>query len=89
MVYSRVVFSPIFFKSGIGCQINNTYIVGVAYGDDIAISCPSLYGLNIRLDICNNFALDNFITFNKKKTVCIGELIQSKKYAKLDGKLLK
>ena len=27
--------------------------------------------LNIMLDICNNFAHENCITFNIKKTVCI------------------
>ena len=43
------------------------------------------------LDICNNFAHENFITFNTKKTVCIkfGELIKPQEFAKLDGKLLK
>ena len=50
----------------------------LSYEDDITISCPSLYSLNIMLAICNNFAHDNFIAFNKNKTVCIkfGELIQ-------------
>ena len=43
----------------------------LSYADDLTIPCPSLYyyGLNIILHICNNFAHDNFITFNKKKTV--------------------
>ena len=29
------------------------------------------YGLNRMLDICNKFAIDNFIIFNSKKTICI------------------
>ena len=63
----------------------------VSYADYITISCPSLYGLNIMLDICNKFANSNFITFNKKKIVGIkfGELINPQEYAKLDGQLLK
>ena len=63
----------------------------LSYADDITISCPNLYGLNIMLYIYNYFAHDNFITFNKKKTVCIkfGELIKPQEYAKFDGHLLK
>ena len=50
----------------------------LSYADDITISCPSLYGLSIMIDICNNFAPENCITFNTKKAVCIkfGELIK-------------
>ena len=63
----------------------------LSYAYDITISCPTLYGVNIMLDICNNFAHDNFITFNKKKNACIkfGELIKPQEYAKLDVQLLK
>ena len=43
----------------------------LSYADDITISYPSFHGLNIMLEICNNFAHDNFSTFNKTKTVCI------------------
>ena len=43
------------------------------------------------VDICNNFANENFITSNTKRTVCIkfGELIKPQEFAKLDGQLLK
>ena len=43
------------------------------------------------LDICNNFAHENCIIFNTKKTVCIkfGELIKPQELAKLDGQLFK
>ena len=63
----------------------------LSYTDDITISCPSLYCLNIMLDICNNFANDNFITFNKNKTGCIKflELIRPQEFVKFDGQLLK
>ena len=63
----------------------------LSYAEDITISCPRLYGLNIMLYICNNTAHDNAFTFNKKKTVCFkfGELMKPQEYAKLDGKLFK
>ena len=71
--------------------MNNIYMGALSYADDITISCPSLYGLNYVVDICNNFANENFTTFNTKKIVCIkyGELIKPQKFAKLDGQLLK
>ena len=50
-------------------SFNNIYMVALSYADDITISCPSLYGLNIVLDICNNFSHDNCI--NTMKIVCI------------------
>ena len=58
----------------------------LSYADDITISCPSLYGLSIMLDICKKIAHENFITFNTKKTVSIkfGELIKPQEFAKLD-----
>ena len=43
------------------------------YADDITLTCPSLYGLNCVLEICNQFAKNNHITFNTKNTntLCI------------------
>ena len=72
-----------------GCHMNNIYMG--AYADDITIACPSLYGLSIMFDICNNLAHENCITFNTKKTVCIkfGELIKPQEFSKLDWQLLK
>ena len=40
----------------------------LSYADDITLICPGLYGLNRMLDICNKFAIHNFIIFNSKKT---------------------
>ena len=77
------VISPILFnlyidrlllclqRSGLGCHISNTYMGALSYADDITLISPSLYGLNRMLDICNKFAIDNFIIFNSKKTICI------------------
>ena len=49
------------------------------YADDITWVCPSIYGLNCRLDICNQFAKNNHVTFYTKKTICIkyGESVKS------------
>ena len=41
--------------------------------------------MTIYYSISNNFAHENFITFNTKKTVCIkfGELIKPQEFAKI------
>ena len=58
-------------QSGLGCHINGTYMSVLGYADDITLACPSLYGLNYILDICNQFAKNNHVIFNTKKTICI------------------
>ena len=58
-------------------ELNNFgYIAGVyagalSYADDITLLCPSVWGLNEMLKICNKYRLENNIIFNSKKTVCI------------------
>ena len=73
-------------ETGIGCHINGTFMGALAYADDITISSPSLQGLNSMLDICRIFALDNFIIFNCKKTVCIkyGEDVKPFEFAMMN-----
>ena len=43
----------------------------LSYADDITLSCLSVHGLNKMMNICSDFATNNFITFNAKKTICI------------------
>ena len=57
-------------RSGIGCHINGTYMGVLSYADDITLSCPSIWGLNDMLKICEIFGR-NSILFNKNKTICI------------------
>ena len=58
-------------QPGLGCHINGTYMGALGYADGITLTCPSLYGLNSMLDICNQFAKNNHVIFNTKKTICI------------------
>ena len=73
-------------QSGLGCHINGTYMGALGYADDITLTCPSLYGLNSMLDICNQFAKNNHVIFNTKKTICIkyGDAVKPQEYAKLN-----
>ena len=70
-----MVISPVMFnlyldnllislkQSGLGCHINGTYMGALGYVDDITLTCPSLYGLNSMLDICDQFAKNNHVIF--------------------------
>ena len=62
----------------------------LSYADDIALSCPSVYGLNKMMNICSGFATNNFITFNAKKTICIkyGESVKLTEHVILDGNVI-
>ena len=62
----------------------------LSYADDITNSCPTIvHGLNFLLDICNQFACENCITFNSKKTVCIKfcEFVHDNECVKLNDKM--
>jgi len=63
--------SKILNDSHSGCSMNGTTINHLMYADDTCIIAPSPSALQDLLDICENFALNNFIVFNEKKTKCM------------------
>ena len=77
-------------QSGLGCHINGTYMEALGYTYDITLTCPSLYGLNYMLDICNQFAKNNHVIFNTKKIICIkyGDAVNPQECAKLNDTCL-
>jgi len=40
------------------------------YADEIMLLSPSLCVLQYMIDICSDYATDNLLVFNAKKTVC-------------------
>ena len=50
-------------NSGYGCHIAGVYAGALSYADDITLLCPSVWGLNEMLKICNKYRLDNNIIF--------------------------
>ena len=58
-------------NSGYRCLIARVYAGAFSYADDITFLCPSIWGLNEMLKICNKYRLENNIILNSKKTVCI------------------
>ena len=64
-------------NSGLGCQIGGVYFGALAYADDIILMSPSRRGLQLMLDICQEFADENSMLFStdpipsKSKTKCL------------------
>ena len=54
-------------QSGIGCHINETCMGNLGYVDDITLTCPSLYGLNCMLEICNQIAKNNHVILTLRR----------------------
>ena len=67
--------------SGVGCKINNCYTGAISYADDITLSCPSIW----MLDICNKFAAEHYLIFNSKKSLAIkyGKEVNNTEYVLL------
>ena len=55
-------------ESGMGCHIGTNFVGALSYADDIALLSPTTHGMNCMLDLCSQFAKDNFILFNAKKS---------------------
>ena len=63
----------------------NQYIGGLAYADDITLLRPSIKGLNPMLNTWNEFAIENKILFNCKKSICFEYGFKEIEIAKLGG----
>ena len=59
----------------------------LSYADDITFCCPSVGGLNYLLNLCQDFATSNIITFSTKRTICIkyGECVKADECVTLNG----
>ena len=68
-------------------ELKRTYIGVLSYADAITLSCPSIWGLNDMLKICEKFSVENSILFNKEKTICIkfGSKVKEVEMAILDS----
>ena len=77
-------------NSGYGCHITGVYPGALLYADDITLLCPSVWGLNETLKICNKYRLKNNVIFNSMKTVCIkfGSTVIEGESAFFDGVML-
>ncbi len=68
--------------SNIGCHIGSKYFGRIGYADDLDLLCPTAYGLQKMLNICESLGEEYGVTYNTQKTVCMSishrrETIQS------------
>ena len=61
-----------------GCVINEKPVNHVFYADDLCIMSASPAGLQKLIDICYNYSVQNSLTFNPTKSVCV--VFKSKKF---------
>ena len=57
-----------------GCKIGNLMVNHLAYADDLVLLCPSLKGLQRLVHECQIYGINNDITYNCNKTVCMSLL---------------
>ena len=57
--------------SGNGCYVGGNFFGCVMYADDLLLISASVSGLQNMLDICYSYGIENHITFNHKKSVCV------------------
>ena len=60
------------------------------YADDLALVCPTLYGLNEMIAVCEKFASKFNIMFNQKKSklMCFNVSLENKPVIKLYNQLV-
>ena len=58
-------------KCGVGCNIGGSFLNNFSYADDMVLICPSVKGLRLLISICEQFAVENDIIYNTKKTECM------------------
>lgn len=58
-------------KTKLGCKVNNCLINHLCYADDSVLLAPSPAALQKLLNVCDNYAKVNEITYNANKTKCM------------------
>ena len=66
-----LTISVILNSSNIGLYINNNITNHLFYADDLCLMSSSPSGLQSLLNICSDYAVDNDIMFNQKKSQCV------------------
>jgi len=53
------------------CNVCGIFFGSIMYADDLLLLSALVTGLQRLLDMCNEFAVSNDLTYNHKKSVCI------------------
>jgi len=66
-------------KADLGCFIGTWIAAALAYADDLILITPSARAMQSMLAICDKFATEYCVTFNKTKSKCIRRTINNSK----------
>ena len=55
----------------VGCHIGNEYYGTLCYADDPTLLCPTMYGLQYMVNVCEMFGREHCVTFNVAKSYSI------------------
>lgn len=58
-------------KMNAGCIMNNVTVNHLIYADDLVLIAPSAHALQLLINKCENYTMNNDIVYNDKKTVCM------------------
>ena len=58
-------------KNDVGCHVGNQYVGAVSYADDLILLSPSMNGLQMMIDECEEYAKEFSVKYNVEKTLCI------------------
>ena len=85
-------------EAGVGCHVGGQYVGAFGYADDVTLLAPTRQGLQIMLNICENFASSHSMSFStdtdpaKSKTKCLffsrDKLDSQVRQVELNGNLL-
>lgn len=77
------ILSPLFFNvymdelsvtlsnANLGCVMNGVFFNHLMYADDLVVLAPSPRAMQMLLNLCDNFARENHVIYNTRKTVCM------------------
>lgn len=55
-------------RERVGCSVDNVFINNISYADDMVLLCPSVSALRRLLGICEEYAGENGLVYNSKKS---------------------
>ena len=57
-------------ETGVGCHMGAHFTGALAYADDLTLVSPSISGLTIMIDICEQYAKEYYINGNRSQLLC-------------------
>ena len=51
-----------------GCHMGHYFVGALGYADDLILLSPTVYGLELMIIICENYAKEHSILFNRNKS---------------------